>query len=145
MHEHGARRRDANLPVQRNVRGEVGEQEAGAGRVRRAVRQREGPVRVDRDALGIAAAARTRERQHATAVEVARDLGAGDERQVRHLRIEAVADQQVGEVHAGSAHVHDGIALRLGDILDGQVAADLAKDGRPHPSSLCDQRRTSSP
>ena len=97
------------------------------------------------DAFGVSAAARARERQHATAVEVARDLGAGNERQVRHLGIQAVADQQVGEVHAGGAHVDDRVALRLGNLLDGQVAADLAEDGRPHRSSLCDQRGTSSP
>ena len=106
MHEHRRRRRDTHLVVKRDVRREVGGEERGTGGERGVVGQRERPLRVDLDALRIAAGC-ARQREHTLAVELAGDLVAEHVRKLGRLRIETAANEDVGEVDAGRAHLDD--------------------------------------
>src|SRR3954468_1373446 len=85
---------------------QVRREEGRSGRIGRAVRERERPLRVDLDALRVPAG-RAREREHTTPVEIARNLVSEHVRQRGHLWVEAAPDQDVGEVDPGGADVDD--------------------------------------
>src|SRR5690349_3105446 len=105
---------------------QVSREERRTGRERRALRQRERPLGIDLDPLRVAAGC-ARERDDATAVELAGDLVAEHVGQLGHLRIETPSDQDVREVDAARAHFDNGRARRLRDVLERKVAADLAQ------------------
>ena len=88
-------------------------------------------MRIDDDLLRVAAALVPRQREDATAVELARHLDARHVRQHRRLRVVAATDQQVEKVDPGRAH-RDAFILRLGYVLDGERPAELAQDDRLH-------------
>src|SRR5438067_13869043 len=102
------------LMYERYMSGQVRGEEGGATRIGGVVGQGKGPVRVDFDALGITAR-RAGKRQHAPAVEIAGDLVPEHVREFRHLRVEAAADQDVGEVDPGRPDVDDR-ALWFGNV-----------------------------
>ncbi len=80
------------------------------------------PARVERDALRVATSVHAREAQNAPPVDLARDLGAEECGELRHLRVAAEADQDVGEVDPGRAHVDDVLAVAGGGL--GHVPED---------------------
>ena len=104
IHEHGRAFAQNDLTRQRDVGGEEGEQERRALGERRVLGQRHERRAVDRRELGVAAT--TGERHHARPVlELAAELGADDRRELRHLRVLAAPDQDVGEVERGRTDV----------------------------------------
>src|SRR5262249_44966012 len=69
------------------------------------------------------------QRHHAPSVELACDLAPEDCRQLGRRGIVTAPDQNVHEVHAGRAHMHDRLTLGIGDVgeLEPLRPAELPK------------------
>ena len=132
--QHACAERDPYELRQRDPRREEGHRKGSPlGEARRG-RERKEPARVDRDALGVAAALAANEAHDTLAVELARDLGAEHRRELGHLGVHPATDQDVREVDARRAHLDDGLTvagLGLGHLLDDELLglADALQDG----------------
>ena len=132
-HEHARAGPHRRLARERDPGGEEGQQERGALLERRVARQVEQPLVVDDRALRVAAPLAPDEADDAPAVvRLAGDLAARHERERRRLRVAPFADQDIGVVDPGRAHLDDHLpvsGLGLGDVTELEPPPLVEDDG----------------